>query len=121
MKILVDVNLAFRWASLLTSRGIDAVPWAAVGKPSAPDTEIMAYAADKGYAVLTNDLDFSAILASTGKDKPSVIQIRAADTRPEGLLDTVAQTIHQLRHDIEHGAIITIDINKSRVHLLPFV
>jgi predicted nuclease of predicted toxin-antitoxin system len=121
VKILVDVNLAFRWASLLTSRGIDAVSWAAVGNPSAPDTEIMAYAADKEYSVLTNDLDFSAILAVTGKDKPSVIQIRAADTRPEGLLDTVAQTINKLRNDIEQGAVITIDIHKSRVHLLPFI
>jgi predicted nuclease of predicted toxin-antitoxin system len=121
VKILVDVNLAFRWASLLTSHGIDAVPWAAVGNPSAPDSEIMAYAADKGYSVLTNDLDFSAILAATGKEKPSVIQIRAADTRPEGLLDTVVQTIHQLCHDIEYGAVVTIDIHKARVHLLPFV
>ena len=121
MKILVDVNLAFRWAALLANCGIDAVHWAAVGSPSAPDTEIMAYAANNGYSVLTNDLDFSAILAATGKLKPSVIQIRAADTRPEGLLDRVLQTLYQMCNDIEQGAVVTIDINKSRVHLLPFV
>jgi predicted nuclease of predicted toxin-antitoxin system len=119
VKILVDVNLAFRWASLLTSRGIESVPWAVIGKSNAPDTEIMTHAATNGYSVLTNDLDFSAILAATGKDKPSVIQIRATDTRPEGLIDTVVQTINQMCNDIEQGAIVTIDINKARVHLLP--
>ncbi len=32
---------------------------------------------------LTHDLDFSAILAATQDAKPSVVQIRAADVRPE--------------------------------------
>ena len=65
MKLLVDMNLSPRWS--------------AIGKANAPDSEVMAYAAEHGYIVLTHDLDFSAILAATHGEKPSVVQIRADD------------------------------------------
>jgi len=35
MKIIVDVNLAVRWASMLASRGIEAVHWTAIGAANA--------------------------------------------------------------------------------------
>jgi predicted nuclease of predicted toxin-antitoxin system len=120
MKILVDMNLAVRWADMLVSRGIDAVHWSVIGAANAPDIEIMAYAQNNGYAVFTNDLDFSAILAATYTSKPSVIQIRAEDTRPEGLLDRVANTFIQMSSEIEQGGLITIAPHKTRLHILPF-
>jgi predicted nuclease of predicted toxin-antitoxin system len=33
--------------------------------------------------VLTNDLDFGSILAATNGEKPSVVQVRPAELRPE--------------------------------------
>jgi predicted nuclease of predicted toxin-antitoxin system len=120
MKILVDMNLAVRWADMLLSRGIEAIHWSVVGAANAPDVEIMAYARNNGYAVFTNDLDFSAILAATHASEPSVIQIRAKDTRPEGLLDHVAHSFIQMSDEIERGALITIDLHKARLHILPF-
>jgi predicted nuclease of predicted toxin-antitoxin system len=120
VKILVDMNLAFRWADMLPARGISAVHWAAAGPANAPDTAIMTYAMANGYTILTNDLDFSAILAATHRDKPSVIQIRAADTRPEQLLESVYNALIRLNDEIEQGALVTIDIKKTRIHILPF-
>ncbi len=43
----------------------------------------MAFARTQGYVVLTHDLDFSAILAATHGDEPSVVQIRAEDVSPK--------------------------------------
>jgi predicted nuclease of predicted toxin-antitoxin system len=116
MKILIDMNLAQRWAELLSSRGIEAIHWSAIGAPNAPDTEIMAYARENSFMVLTRDLDFSAILASTHGDRPSVIQIRAADARPEIIFDAVFQSLNKLSAELENGAIVTIDMNKTRLH-----
>ena len=65
MKIIVDVNLAVRWAKMLSVREIEAIHWNSIGTTNAPDIEIMSYARRNGYAVFTNDLDFSAILVST--------------------------------------------------------
>jgi len=41
--------------------------------------------AANGFVLLTHDLDFGAILASSGANIPSVIQIRTEDLRPEVL------------------------------------
>jgi predicted nuclease of predicted toxin-antitoxin system len=101
MKILVDMNLAVRWADMLVSRGIEAIHWSAVGAANAPDVEIMAYAREKGCMVLTRDLDFSAILAATHENRPSVIQIRAPDARPEKILDRVANSLTQMSAEIK--------------------
>ena len=82
MKLLVDMNLSPNWIGLLNDAGWEAVHWSAVGKGTAPDSEIMAFAAANDYVVLTHDLDFSAILATTHGEKPSVVQIRAEDLSP---------------------------------------
>jgi len=65
LKIIVDVNLAVRWANMLSGRGIEAINWTTIGAANAQDIEIMSYARENGYSVFTNDLDFSAILVST--------------------------------------------------------
>jgi len=120
MKIIIDVNLAVRWANMLSERGIEAVHWTAIGAANAKDIEIMSYARENGYSVFTNDLDFSAILVSTRAYGPSVIQIRAEDTRPEAQLDRVANVFIKYSSVIEKGTVITIDQNKTRLHILPF-
>ena len=120
MKILIDVNLAVRWASMLSTRGIEAVHWTTVGAANAQDIEIMSYARQNTYSVFTNDLDFSAILASTRASGPSVVQIRTEDTRPEAHLDRVADILVKFSDVIDQGSVITIDPNKTRLHILPF-
>ncbi|MCL1864279.1 MAG: DUF5615 family PIN-like protein [Spirochaetes bacterium] len=120
MKIIVDVNLAVRWANMLLERGIEATHWTAIGAANAQDIEIMSYARQNDYSIFTNDLDFSAILVATRASGPSVIQIRAEDIRPEPHLDRVADILVKFSTSIEQGAIITIDPNKTRLHILPF-
>ena len=121
MKIIVDVNLAFRWANMLSERGIEAVHWSKIGATNAQDNEIMSYARQNGYSVFTNDLDFSAILVSTRASKPSVIQIRAEDTRPEKHIERVADVLLKNSGIIDQGTLVTIDSNKTRLHILPFI
>jgi predicted nuclease of predicted toxin-antitoxin system len=36
--------MAYRWAAMLTSRGIETIHWAEIGPGNAPDHEIMDYA-----------------------------------------------------------------------------
>ena len=79
MKLLVDMNLSPRWVSSLTDVGIEAAHWSTLGSANASDSEIMSYASEHGYVVLTHDLDFSALLAATRGQKPSVVQIRTND------------------------------------------
>lgn len=65
MKLLVDMNLSPRWVGLLEDAGIKAAHWSALGKKSAPNTEIMAYARVNSYVAFTHDLDFRSSLPTT--------------------------------------------------------
>jgi predicted nuclease of predicted toxin-antitoxin system len=121
MKLLVDMNLSPRWVDLLSHAGWEAEHWSALGRANAPDSEIMAYAAKRGYVVLTHDLDFSAILAATHGEKPSVVQLRIDDVSPQ---QAGIRLITALRHtelELQAGALLTIGAQKSRVRLLPLL
>ncbi len=119
MKLLVDMNLSPQWVDRLADEGIAAIHWAAVGKHDAPDAELMAYAVEQDFIVLTHDLDYSAILAATGGQKPSVIQLRADDVSPDSIGRHVVAAVKQVESELQAGAILTIDPSDSRLRLLP--
>ena len=119
MKLLLDMNLSPKLADALTSRGITAIHWVAVGAPDAMDTEIMSYAKDNDYVVVTHDLDFSAILSVTHGQRPSIIQIRAQNLNITQIAEMITVAVLQNAADIEQGAILSIDANNSRLRLLP--
>ena len=79
----------------------------------------MAFAKANGYVVLTHDLDFSAILAVTHGDKRSVVQIRAEDVSPDVIGRPVIDALRQMATELEEGALLTIDPNRTRLRLLP--
>ena len=120
MKLLVDMNLTPRWVEWLAQAGHEAVHWSSIGQVQAADTEIMAYAKDRDFVVVTHDLDFGAILAATHGEKPSVMQIRTEDTSPEAIGEKMLVALRQLATELEAGALVTIDPVRSRVRLLPF-
>ncbi len=120
MKLLVDMNLSPRWIDLLVDAGIEAAHWSTLGENNAPDSEIMAYANANDHVVLTHDLDFSAILAATHGKKPSVVQIRAEDVSPDVIGLQVIAALRQMASELEDGALLTVDPNRTRMRLLPF-
>ena len=119
MKLLVDMNLSPRWIPFLTNQGWGAVHWSSVGKANASDSEIMAFAAEHAYVVLTYDLDFSAILAATHGEKPSVVQIRMEDVSAEKSGVKVVAALQHMKSELETGALVTVDAHRTRVRLLP--
>ena len=119
MKLLLDMNLSPRWVAFLAGVGIDAVHWSSVGSHSITDAEIMAYARNNSYVVLTQDLDFSNILAATGGTKPSVVQIRSDDLSPDVIGARVIEVLRGLAGELEAGALISVEPHRARVRLLP--
>lgn len=119
MKLVVDVNLPPRWVEFLATRGIEAVHSSSVGDLRATDAKIMNWARDGGYVVLTSDLDFSALLATSGAGGPSVLQVRTQDVFPESLGSQVVRVLQEQSEALESGAIVTIDEIAARVRILP--
>lgn len=121
MKLLVDMNLSPSWVPVLESHGFAAVHWSSVGDGRAPDRALLRWARDNGYIVLTNDLDFGAILAVGAAIAPSVVQLRAQDVTPERLTDLLTRAPRQHETALEQGALVTIDEARSRARVLPLV
>jgi predicted nuclease of predicted toxin-antitoxin system len=119
MRVLVDMNLSPRLAALLNDTGLEAVHWSEVGPAAAGDPEIMEYARAHAFVVLTHDLDFSAILATTKAGRPSVVQVRAMNLAPDALAGPVLAGVRQSERALAAGAVLTIDPARMRVRLLP--
>ena len=119
MRLLIDMNLSPRWVDVLSAHNIEAIHWSNVGRADACDAEIMAYAKTNSYVVFTHDLDFSAILATTNSNAPSVIQIRTGDISPAVNAHLVIKALLAVATEIEKGALITIDTNNTRLRILP--
>lgn len=119
MRILIDMNLSPDWVAVFQVAGIEAVHWSTIGQANAPDTVIFAYALQHKYVVFTHDLDFSAILAATNASAPSVIQVRTQDTMPASIGPAVFQALRQFDSSLQRGALVTIDMAKARVRVLP--
>ena len=75
--------------------------------------------ATHGYVVLTHDLDFGSILEGTHGEKPSVVQIRAADVGPDVIGSQVIIGLRQMIAELEDGVLLTIDPNRARLRVLP--
>lgn len=79
----------------------------------------MAYAATHDFIVLTQDLDFSAILAATSGVEPSVVQVRSDNLDPDVIGTQVVSALKQLEGDLATGAVATVEPQRTRVRLLP--
>jgi predicted nuclease of predicted toxin-antitoxin system len=121
MKLLLDMNLSPRWVVCLANADIPAAHWSTLGARDAPDAEIMAYARKNDFIVLTHDLDFSAILAASGSDKPSVVQLRTDVVDPDVIGAPVVNALKQMADELEKGALLTIDLKRVRMRLLPLL
>jgi predicted nuclease of predicted toxin-antitoxin system len=103
----------------LARHGFEAVHRSTIGAATAPDIEILACANEHDFALITNDLDFSAILAAGAVSGPSVIQLRTHDLLSDAAVSIVANALQAHREDIERGALLSIDEGGTRVRMLP--
>jgi predicted nuclease of predicted toxin-antitoxin system len=119
VKLLIDMNLSPRWVQTLSAAGFNAMHWSTVGAATATDAQILAYAIEHDHVVLTHDLDFGAILAATQGTKPSVVQVRSGNISPEVIGPSLIAALRQMAHELEAGALLTLDPVRARLTLLP--
>lgn len=119
MKFLIDMNLSPKWCEYLIRAGHEAVHWIDFGAEDAPDVELMRWAAANDHVVITNDLDFSALLAASGDSHPSVVQLRSDSLQPDRVGPQVIKAIELAEAELEAGAVLTIDATQARMRVLP--
>ncbi len=79
----------------------------------------MAWALANGYAVFTHALDFGTVLALTHATGPSVLQVRGQNVLPEDIAPVVIAALRHYDATLTTGALVVVDLKKSRVRVLP--
>lgn len=119
MRVLVDCCLSDQRVPFLQQAGHDAIHRKTVGDGNAPDQALADHAETQGLVLLTQDLDFGAILATQGRTKPCVVQIRADSTLCEDVGAIVLEAPKAYGPELETGAIVTVDYGRSKIRALP--
>lgn len=114
------MNLSPDWVPMLSGAGYDVVHWSDVGRPDAPDDDILLWARAQHRTVFTNDLDFGAALATSGASAPSVVQLRTATTLASRLGLLVLRVLRETEIELSSGAIVTISDDRVRLRPLAF-
>lgn len=117
--LVIDMNLSVDWVTELANHGWSVIHWSAIGDPRADDTAIMAWALANGHVVFTHDLDFGTMLALTHATGPSVLQVRGQNVLPEDIGSVVIAALRQHDAALAAGALVVVDVKKSRVRVLP--
>jgi len=86
---------------------------------TASDTEIVQLASEEPAVIITQDLDFSAIVAQSGLSRPSVISLRVANVRPNIITRILISVLPLIENDIREGAIVSVDEKEFRIKRLP--
>lgn len=120
MRLLIDMNLTPRWVLFLEDAAHEAVHWSSVGHGSAKDSEICEYGRQRGFVIVTNDMDFPQILAHTKDSAPSVVLLRGEPLVPEVRGSALLGALHDCEAELNQGAIVTLDwSDKPRARVLP--
>ncbi len=119
MNLIIDENLPPSWRDYLAPFGINATHWRDIGHAGDPDEIIFDYACEHHSVIVTQDLDFTRILALRGSHLPSIIQLRVPCPIPEIIGSALLQVLQTHREQLLAGCLISLDPNRHRVRLLP--
>lgn len=118
-RLLLDQGLPRSPPRHLERLGIRSVHAADIGLSRAADREIVAEARAQGLAIVTLDADFHALIALSGKTRPTVIRIRREGLDGERIAALIAEVMARLPEAISRGALITVTERNIRVRHLP--
>jgi predicted nuclease of predicted toxin-antitoxin system len=121
MKLLLDQGLPRTAAKLLSETGVETIHVGDVGYASADDADIIEFARQGGFVIVTLDADFHALLALSGAIAPSVTRIRMEGLRSEALTSLLRTILQLWGKELESGAVVTAQEERLRIRRLPLV
>lgn len=119
MRLLADLHISPSTVAFLRQLGYDVLRVDALLPRTATDLEIVAAARADARSVLTQDLDFSAIIALSGERSPSLVTLRLASSRVAHVNETLARVLPLITDDLARGSLITIEEGSIRSRGLP--
>jgi len=121
LRFLADMHISPVTVRGLRDEGWDAVRVSDVLEAGSSDAEILEYARQHSRVVVTQDLDFSVLLAIGGHAAPSVIALRLENARPVVVTRRVLDVVSALEQELSEGVIVSADETTVRYRFLPIL
>lgn len=121
MKILADMNISPLTIMELTNHGYQISRITAYLPANATDEEIIQLALQENWIILTQDLDFSALIAQSGSKYPSLISIRLNNAQPKVISKILLNLLPTIEEELLQGALISVDEKNFRIRHLPVI
>ena len=119
LSYLADMNLSPQTVEALQAEGLDIIRVSDVMPGTAKDLEILHYARSQGRILITQDLDFSRLIAIGGYAYPSLVTLRLSTSDPTSITQMLRRVLPQVATALSEGCAVTIDDRNIRVRSLP--
>ena len=119
MRILADMPIPLRTVDFIRGLGHEALHVADLGMEQASDQDIISAAELHGMSVLTKDLDYGAILATTREVVHGVIILRVGDWSSRQIEQRLQRAFQELPEESFRNAIVVVDRHRVRIRRLP--
>ena len=119
LEFLANMNI-----SPVTVEDLRGLGWSIVRVPEimdhkSKDIEILTYAREHNKVVITQDLDFSSLLALGGYEKPSVINLRFENAKPDFITGRIIDIVNEFESELAEGIVVSVDEVSARYRNLP--
>ena len=119
LRFLADMNLSPATVADLREQGWDILRVSQVLPMDTEDSEILNFARQQNHVIVTQDLDFSELVALRGYARPSLITLRLFVSDPETITRTLRAVMPQIEEALMEGCAVTINHLTVRVRRLP--
>jgi predicted nuclease of predicted toxin-antitoxin system len=119
MKFLADMGISLRTVEWLRKQGYDTLHLRDQGLQRLPDGEIIEKAYQENRIILTVDLDFPQLLATSKRLLPSVILFRLGNENYDLINERLTVILRECGEALKTGAIISVTDRVLRIRLLP--
>jgi predicted nuclease of predicted toxin-antitoxin system len=119
MKFLADMNVSMSTVMVLRSHGYDAVHLREQGLARLTDAQVIEKARNEERVIVTFDLDFGDLMASSNDVMPSIVIFRTSDETPVVISQRLLEILQLKRDELEVGSIVIVEDTRYRTRLLP--
>lgn len=119
IRLLADMNISPQTVTFLRQQGWDMVRVSEVLPATASDSEILEFARREERVIVTQDLDFSTLLALGGYNQPSLITLRLLVSEPDTVNQKLIEVLPGIEQELEEGCAVTIEDTAVRIRRLP--
>jgi len=121
LRYLADMNISPKTVAALRQRGVDVIRVSSLLPVDTSDEAILDFARKMDMVLISQDLDFSSLLAVRGYERPSLITLRLFQTDPDAVTERLWQVIPTIEAALSRGCAVTVQDTVVRVRPLPLM